>query len=59
MKSIKVDNQKTGWVVIPATTKKIVAHFNDGHKEVIDLVDYITMNSKKKSQVNQIDCYTG
>ncbi len=57
MTSIKVDNTKTGWVEIPGTTEKIVAHFKDGHTETMHLVDYVTMKKKKKDLVCQIDCY--
>ena len=57
MTSIEVNNTVTGWVAIPPKTERIVAHFKDGHTEIVSLVEYITMEKRKKNLVNQIDCY--
>ncbi len=58
MTSIKFDNTETGWIEIPGTTEKIVAHFKDGHTETMELIDFATMKKRKKDLVCQIDCYT-
>ena len=57
MKTIKINPKETGWTRIDGNTNTIVAHFDDGHKETMSLVDYITAVSKSQHVV-QIDCYT-
>ena len=56
MKSIKINPKETGWTPIEGGTKTIVAHFDDGHKETMALVDYM-MAARKRQHVVQIDCY--
>ena len=58
MISIKIDNTKTGWTKIPGATKKVIVHFNDGHKKTMDLLDFITLGKRDAKKVIQIDCYT-
>lgn len=57
MKSIKIDNSKTGWTEIPGATKLVVAHFKDGHKETIELMQFLTLGKRAKDSINLIDCY--
>lgn len=57
MKSIKIDNSKTGWTEIPGVTQTVVAHFKDGHEETIELVELLTMGKRTKDSICQIDCY--
>lgn len=58
MKSIVFDPTKPGFVSIPGTTRKVVAHFKDGNKEAMDIMELLTMKPRKINQVNKIDCYT-
>ena len=53
MQTFKLTHE-TGWQAIPGDTKTIVVHFDDGHKETVDLVGFLMM---KKNKVNKIDCY--
>ena len=55
MRTIKINPDETGWVKIDGTVKTVVAHFNDGHKEIFSLVDFLTF--KEKGKVVKIDCY--
>ena len=55
MTSYKVDFKKTGWQEIPTGTRTIVAHYEDGHKQTFDLVDFLVLRNKRK--IVQIDCY--
>lgn len=41
MKTIKINPKETGWTRIDGNTKTIVAHFDDGHKETMSLIDYM------------------
>ena len=56
MKTIKINPKKTGWTRIDGNIKTIVAHFDDGHKETMSLIDYMTA-ARKRQHVVQIDCY--
>lgn len=56
MKSIKIDTNKTGWTHIEADVKNIVAHFNDGHKEKMAVLDFL-MAARKRKNIIQIDLY--
>ena len=55
MVSYELSNE-TGWQSIPGGTHTIVAHFRDGHKEKMSLVDFLVMG-RKRNQVKRIDCY--
>lgn len=57
MKTIKFNPKETGWIRIDGGVKTIVAHFNDGHKETMSLLDFVTINKRKKNKMVQIDCY--
>jgi hypothetical protein len=57
MKTIKINPNETGWTSIDGNTKTIVAYFDDGHKETMSLIDYMTA-ARKRQHVVQIDCYT-
>ena len=57
MKTIKFNPKETGWVSIDGDVKTIVAHFNDGHKETMSLLDFVAINKRKKNKIVQIDCY--
>jgi hypothetical protein len=46
---------ETGWQSIPGGTRTIVAHYEDGHKQTFDLVDFLVLRNKRK--IIQIDCY--
>ena len=56
MKSIKIDPNKTGWTNIEGNIKNIVAHFNDGHKEKMTVLDFL-MATHKRKKIIQIDLY--
>ena len=57
METIKLNPKETGWIFIKSDVKTIVAHFNDGHKETMPLLDFVTINKRKKNKIVQIDCY--
>lgn len=57
MKSIKIDTNKTGWTHIEGDVKNIVAHFNDGHKEKMTVLDFL-MSAHKRKNIIQIDLYS-
>ena len=57
MKTIKFYPKETGWIRIDGSVKTIVAHFNDGHKETMSPLDFVTINKRKKNKIVQIDCY--
>lgn len=56
MKSIKIDPNKTCWTHIEGDVKNIVAHFNDGHKEKMAVLDFL-MAARKRKNITQIDLY--
>ena len=55
MVSYELSNE-TGWQSIPGGIHTIVAHFRDGHKEKMSLVEFLVMG-RKRNQVKRIDCY--
>ena len=57
MKTIKFNPKETGWIRIDGGVKTIVAHFNDRHKETMSLLDFATINKRKKNKIVQIDYY--
>jgi hypothetical protein len=57
MNSYKIDPHQTGWLSIQGGTKIIVAHFKDGHKENMELVEFLTCGRRKLKNIIQIDCY--
>ena len=57
MKSIKFNPKETGWVSIDGDVATVVAHFNNGEKETMNIVDFVTMNRRKYNKILQIDCY--
>ena len=57
MQTIKFDSKKTEWVVLPGGTRQVVAHFDDGHKETFDLVDFLVLKKGIKDKIVSIDCY--
>lgn len=57
MKSIKIDTNKTGWTHIEGDVKNIVAHFNDGHKEKMTVLDFL-ISARKRKNIIQIDLYS-
>lgn len=48
---------ETGWVTLPTTIKKVVAHFKSGHTEEMPLLDFLTLKPSIKKQIVKIDCY--
>lgn len=56
MTTYKLTNE-TGWQTIPGDTKVIVAHFNDGHTEQMEVWQFIALG-RKRSKIQKIDCYT-
>lgn len=56
MKSYKFNDTQTGFVSIPGDTEIIVAHYEDGHEETIDVFSFV-MDRKKRHQCIMIDCY--
>lgn len=57
MKTIEIDNKKTGWVSLPGDTHKVVAHLNDGAEETYELFEFLTLKKKTKDKIVSIDCY--
>lgn len=57
MKTIKFNPKETGWISIDGDVITIVAHFNDGHKETISFLDFVTISKRKYNKIVQIDCY--
>lgn len=57
MKTIKFNPNETEWVSVGGDVATVVAHFNDGHKETMSLLDFVTINKRKKNKIVQIDCY--
>lgn len=56
MKTYKIE-ETAGWLSIPATVKKVVAHFKDGHTEKYELIEFVTLKPKVKNSIAKIDCY--
>ena len=56
MKSIKINPKKAGWIPIESDTKIIVAHFDDGHKEKMTVLDFL-ISARKRKHIVQIDIY--
>lgn len=56
MRRYKIDNE-TGWIALPATIKKVVAHFKDGHTDEMKLVDLLILNPRIKKEIVMIECY--
>lgn len=57
MKTIKFNPKETVWIPIDSDVRTIVAHFNNGEKETMNFIGFITMNERKKNKIVQIDCY--
>ena len=57
MKTIKFNPKETGWIPIDGDVATIVSHFNNGEKETMNIIDFVTMNRKKYNKIVQIDCY--
>lgn len=57
MKSYKLSPNQTGWMSISGDTAFIVAHYKDGHTEMMELMEYVACPKKRKSVI-QVDCYT-
>lgn len=56
MRSYNVNNG-AGFIELPATVKKVVAHFKDGHTEEMKLFDFLVLKPRVKKQIVKIDCY--
>lgn len=56
MKTYEVNNG-TGWIVLPATIKKVVVHFKNGDTEEMELLDFLVLKPRIKKQIVSIDCY--
>lgn len=50
-------NNGAGFIELPATIKKVVAHFKDGHTEEMGLLDFLVLKPSVKKQIVKIDCY--
>lgn len=48
---------ETGWQTIPGDTKLIVAHFEDGHTEKMEVWKFLTIG-RKIDKIQKIDCYS-
>lgn len=57
MKTIKINPKETGWIPIDGDVATVVVHFNNGEKETINIIDFVTMNRRKYNKIVQIDCY--
>lgn len=57
MKTIKFNPKETGWVRIDGDVKTIVAHFNNGEKETMNIIDFVIMDRSWYNKIVQIDCY--
>lgn len=58
MESYIIDRTKTDWTVIKGNTRTIVAYFDNGRKETMPLLKFLTMKTGKRKKVFKIDCYT-
>ena len=56
MKTYEVNNG-AGYISLPATVKKVVAHFKDGHTEEYSLLDFLVLKVRVKKRIVSIDCY--
>lgn len=50
-------NNGAGFIELPATIKKVVAHFKDGQTEEMELLDFLMLKPRVKKQIMKIDCY--
>lgn len=50
-------NNGAGFIELPATIKKVVAHFKDGQTEEMELLDFLMLKPRVKKQIVKIDCY--
>ena len=41
MTTYDLDNNKTGWVLLPGDAEDIVAHYKDGHKETMKVWQFV------------------
>lgn len=57
MKTYKIDPKEKGWQSISGDTAVIVAYYKDGHKEKMELFEYLAYPKRRKNVI-QIDCYT-
>lgn len=57
METIKFNPKETGWIPIGGDVVTIVAHFNNGKKETMSIIDFIFMIRRKYNKIVQIDCY--
>lgn len=57
MKVYNINPNEKGWLSISGDTKVIVAHYKDGHREKMELYEFLS-NSKRLKNVVRIDCYT-
>lgn len=57
MKTIKFNPKETCWIPVDGDVATIVAYFNNGEKETMNIVDFVTMNRRKYNKIVQIDCY--
>lgn len=58
MKTYKIDPKEKGWQSISGDTAVIVAYYKDGHKEKMELFEFLTCGRRKLKNIIQIDCYT-
>ena len=57
MKTIKLNPKETGWTPIDGDIATVVVYFNNGEKETMSIIDFVTMNRRKYNKIVQIDCY--
>lgn len=57
MKTIKLEQNTTGWVSMSAKVTTIVVHFSDGHREKMSFGEFVMMPKRKSKKAVQLDCY--
>ena len=57
MKTIIFNPKETGWIPIDGDIATVVVYFNNGEKETMSIIDFVTMNRRKRNKIVQIDCY--
>lgn len=57
MKSYRINQNDRGWMSISGDVAVIVAHYKDGHKETMKVIEFAAYPEKRRNVI-QIDCYT-
>ena len=56
--SIDLSTTKSnGWIELPASVKRVIVYFKNGHNEEMDLLNFLTLKPQIKKQIVKIECY--